>query len=362
MHPTEFSTLLEQGNKLGPAYFLRGPDRFLHEECRSAIIGAIPSEAREWCFTEIEFKPGRLQEDLENAYQMPMMGAHSFLYVADEDDFDHANEQDTEALDHFLRRPPSFATAFFAAYEPDRRRRFTQLLEKKAELVEVLPLGPREAVKWLTSYLRREKVEIDSGLAERIVSQFEGGGNSSAKGKGTGVNLLWLRTEIDKLLVARTDKRKIEERDLDLIVAFREEHEIGKLLSALADRKLPDALVLLQQLLSSKEPETLLLWCIGDLFRQALKTSSGLSSRYGPWSRSMSPYSTFDIAPRASHSYSREELARALRLVRNTDLAIKSSWKDSRLLLESLLWQIAVGTGENGLVGDIQGTLAPPAP
>src|SRR5579875_1237706 len=209
MHPTEFSTLLEQGNKLGPAYFLRGPDRFLHEECRSAIIGAIPSEAREWCFTEIEFKPGRLQDDL-----------------------DHANEQDTEALDHFLRRPPSFATAFFAAYEPDRRRRFTQLLEKKAELVEVLPLGPREAVKWLTSYLRREKVEIDSGLAERIVSQFEGGGNSSAKGKGTGVNLLWLRTEIDKLLVARTDKRKIEERDLDLIVAFREEHEIGKLLSA----------------------------------------------------------------------------------------------------------------------------------
>ncbi len=359
MHPAEFSVLLEQG-KPGPAYFLRGPDRFLHEECRSAMIAAIPPEAREWCFAEIEFKPGRLQQDLENACQMPMMGAHSFLYVTDEDDFSHADEQDVEALDRYLQRPPSFATVSFAAHEPDRRRRFIQLLEKKAELVEVLPLGPREATKWLTSYLRRAKVEIDAGLAERIVSRFEAGGNSSAKGKSGGVNLLWLRTEIDKLLVARADARKIEEPDLDLIVTFREEHEIGKMLSAIADRRLPDALALLQQLLASKEPETLLLWCMGDLFRQALKTSSGSSGRYGPWSRSMNPYSTFEIAPRASRSYSREELARALRLVRNADLAIKSSWKDSRLLLESLLWQITVGGGEGAWAAGDQGTFAPP--
>jgi len=38
----------------------------------------------------------------------------------------------------------------------------------------------------------------------------------------------------------------------------------------------------------------------------------------------------------------------ALRAVRRADLGIKSSWKDSRILLEFLVWQIVVGKEFNG--------------
>jgi DNA polymerase III delta subunit len=41
--------------------------------------------------------------------------------------------------------------------------------------------------------------------------------------------------------------------------------------------------------------------------------------------------------------YAREELLQAMRAVRRADLGIKSSWKDSRILLEFLVWQIVVG-------------------
>ncbi len=340
MNPTQFITALHRG-KPAPAYFFRGPDRFLHEECRAALVASLPPEAREWCFAEIEFKSGELARELEGANQMPMLGGHTYLLFSDPEDFKHAGDEDYGDLQAYLESPSPSATVVFAAAEPDRRRRFIQLLEKKAQLVEMLPLDRREAAAWLKSHLGKAGVEIDAQLAEAVAAKFES--ESGKEGGRLGVNLLWMRTEIDKLLTARADAKRLERADLDLIVAFREEHEIGRLLAALADRQFGKALEYLRALVASKEPETLLVWCIGDLFRQAIKGT--LAYGRGSWSRAANRFSTYDIAQRAARTYSHEEMLLALRLVRGADLAIKSSWKDSALLLEFLVWQIITGKG-----------------
>ncbi|MBZ5545124.1 MAG: DNA polymerase III subunit delta [Acidobacteriia bacterium] len=351
MGPTEFIATLRKG-KAGPAYFLRGPDRFLQEECRSAIAASLPAEAREWCLAEVEFEPGRLARELEGASQMPMLGGHSFFVFSDTEDFKRASDAEYTALENYLERPSPFATVVFIASEPDRRRRFIQLLEKKAQVVEMRPLVAREAAHWLEGYLSKRGVDIDPELAKEIAAKFEVSPDSRGEGRKAGVNLLWLRTEMEKLLTAKPETKRLERDDLDLLVAFREEHEIGKLLAALAERKFPDALAQLRALLASKEPETLLLWCIGDLIRQALKAGAqpGFGQRTGQygagrggWGRFANPFSAQEIAPRALRNYSRQELSQALRLVRRADLGIKSSWKDSKILLEFLVWQIIVG-------------------
>lgn len=343
MQPTEFIALMHQG-KPGPAYFLRGPDRFMHEECRGAVLAALPPEAREWCLNELEFQPGRLKSDMEGALQMPMLGGRSYFLISDTEDFRHAGDDDYEALEAYLSRPSDFATVIFGAIEPDRRRRFIQCLEKRAVVVEMLPPARREAVAWLKAYLRKSQVDVENETAEQMVQRFEGFGEAARGGKGSGVNLLWLRTEVDKLLTARPQARRLEKEDLSLIAGVREEHEIGKLLAAIADRQCSQALEVLRSLLAGKEPETLLLWCVGDLFRQALKSSPQAGFSRGGWQpRFSSPYSTFEIAPRAARAYTREELLHSVRLVRGADLAVKSSWKDARVLLEALVWQIIAG-------------------
>ena len=146
MGPTQFIAALGKG-KPAAVYFLRGPDRFLHEECRKAIFAALPPEAREWCLAESEFEAKRLRRELEGAYQMPMLGGRTFLIFSDPEDFKHATDEDYEAVAEYLKRPSPFATVVFAAVEPDRRRRFIQLLEKKAEVVEMQPLDRREAAR-----------------------------------------------------------------------------------------------------------------------------------------------------------------------------------------------------------------------
>lgn len=343
MRPTEFYKLFETGKpgraeKLSAAYFLRGPDEFLHEECRAAAAASLPEESREWCWTEVEFQPGEMLRALENARQMPMLGDRSFIYFSDSDDFEHAGEDDSEALAAYLKSPPPFAALFFAARAPDRRRRFIQLLEKGAAAVEITPLARREAAEWLRRHLQKAGVEISPALAEAAAARFEAGSTARGKEPG-GVNMLWLRTEIEKLLTARLGLKTISESDLALLSGPREEHEIGKLLAAVAGRRLREALELLQDLLASKEPEVLVLWLLGDVFRQALKNGPA-PARSNPWSRGGNPFSTFEIAPRVHQSYSQPEIARALRKVRDADLAVKSSWKDSKLILETLLWQV----------------------
>jgi DNA polymerase III delta subunit len=323
---------------------LRGPDRFLQEECRKAVVNSIPEEARQWCLAEIEFEAQRLRHDLEAAQQMPMLGGHNFLLFSDPEDFKHAGEEDAEALRAYLEHPSPFSTVVFTASEPDRRRKFIQLLEKKAQLVEMRALNRRQAALWAGDFLHQAGVGIDGELAEEIAGKFEISNDSRSDAKASGVNLLWMRTELEKLLTANPGKKRLEAADLELIVAFREEREIGKLLRAIAERKCGLALEFLRDLLASKVAETLIVWCIGDLFRQTLRGGgASYGGGRGSWSRPANPYSTWEIVPLVERNYPREEVQQALRAVRRTDLGIKSSWKDSRILLEFLVWQVVVG-------------------
>jgi DNA polymerase III subunit delta len=341
MRPNEFISALRRGDP-GAAYFLRGPDPFLQEECRKALVNSIPPNSRQWCLAELEFAEGGLPRALENAEQMPMLGGRNFLLISDTEDFKHAGDQDVEALRAYLDRPSPFSTVVFLATEPDRRRRFIQLLEKKTQLVELRSPDRQEAAKWVASFLQQAGVEIPSDLAEQIAGKFEISQDSRSAAGPSTVNLLWLRTEMEKLLTARPGLKRLEPGDLAVLVAFHEEREIGKLLRAIGERKCAAALTTLRELLGSKVAETLILWCIGDLFRQALRGAQSYGNR-GSWSRAANPYSTSEITPLAQKNYPREELLQAMRAVRRADLGIKSSWKDSRILLEFLVWQIVVG-------------------
>jgi DNA polymerase-3 subunit delta len=347
MRPTEFIAAMKKG-KAGQAFFLRGPDRFLQEECRKALVNSIPADARQWCLSEVEFQSGRLPHELEGAQQMPMLGGHNFLLFSDPEDFKHATDEDVEALRTYLERPSPFSTVVFAAAEPDRRRRFIQLLEKKAEIVDLRSPDLEEAAAWAQHFLHQAGAEIDRELAEDIACKFEISGDSRGEARPSAVNLLWMRTELEKLLTARPGVKRLQPADLEFIVAFREEREIGKLLRAISERKCGEALETLRELLASKVAETLLLWCVGDLFRQALRGAPSHGYGRGGWPRRANPLSTSELAQTALRNYPREELLQALRAVRRADLGIKSSWKDSKILLEFLVWQIVAGKSPSG--------------
>lgn len=352
MGPEEFIAAIRKEH-LAPAYFHCGSDRFLHQECRDAVRAVVPEESRAWCLTEVEYQPGLLARELEAALQIPMLGGHSYFLISDADDFRHADEDDAKALAAYLENPSPSATLIFSAVEPDRRRKFIQLLEKRTVVVEMRPLSIRQAAVWAKEFLHRAGVEVDASLAEEIASKFLPG-SSSRDPNPQGVNLLWMRTELEKLLTTLGGNAKLGSSDLQLISTFQEEHEIGKMLRAIADRHCAEALRFLRSLVASKVAETLLLWCIGDLFRQALKSGGQGSYGGGAWRRQSNPFASWEIAPVARSRYTQEELLKALTMVHQTDLGIKSSWKDSTILLEFLIWRLTSGPGMPGRANSLK--------
>ena len=321
MTPKQFVDRLRRGD-WAPVYFFCGEEAFLHQKCRQELLKALPEEAHAWGVHSLEWRAGELAGVLDQASQMPMVGPRNLFLIRDAEDFAHAKEADYEALQGYLRQPPLFSTVVFMAEEPDRRRRFVTLLFKQAEVVEMRRPEAAEVVRWISRLLQRQGVEIDREAAEELAEEF-------------GRNLLWIHTELEKLRLSRPEQKRITVRDLESLVSLAEDHEVTRLLRCIAERKGREALLQLAHLIRSHEPELRLLWHIGHLFRRSLSLSN-YPDRYPA-----RPGRGADLLPRiAARSYSHQERLQALRSVHEADLEIKSSWKDTHLHLEFLIWKI----------------------
>ena len=237
--------------------------------------------------------PGSFAHALEGAEQMPMLGGHNFLLISDTEDFKQAGDEDVEALARLPGTPLALLHGGFSGHGAGPAAALHHVARKKSAGGGVALAGPpggRGLGGALSSNTRAWKSR--ASLAEEIAGKFEISQDSRSAAGPSAVNLLWMRTELEKLLTARPGMKRVESADLEVIVAFREEREIGKLLRAIGERKCAVALATLRELLASKVAETLILWCIGDLFRQALRGVSSYGNR-GGWSRGRQPL--FDL-------------------------------------------------------------------
>ena len=331
MTPRQFLEQL-RGNRWAPVYFFCGEEGFFHDRCRQVLLRTVPPEVRSWCVHSVDFAPGGLASLLEQAYQMPMMGPRNVFLIRDVGDFSHAAEEDYEALKGYLEKPSLFSAVMFMAEEPDRRRRFVSLLLKRAEVVEMRRPEGADTLRWVAEILRGPGIQIDRAAAETLARKLGG-------------NLLWIQTELEKLRLGNPGIKRITVQDLDGLVSIAEDHEVNLLLRALAERNGGEALRRLDSLLRSSEPELRLLWHIAQLFRRSLSAPpGGTYPRRFPAGRG----GDRDLAAQtAARNYSEPERKEVLRFVHEADLDIKSSWKDTQLRLEHLIWRI-VGPGAEG--------------
>ena len=334
MTPKQFVDRLRRGD-WAPVYFFWGEEVFLHQKCRQELLKALPEEAHAWGVHSLEWRAGELAGVLDQASQMPMGGPRNLFLIRDPEDFSQAKEADYEALKAYLRQPPLFSTVVFMAEEPDRRRRFITLLFKQAEVVEMCRPEAAEVVRWISRLLQDQGVVIDREAAEELTENF-------------GRNLLWIHTELEKLRLSRPEQKRITVRDLESLVSLVENHEVTRLLRSIAERESRKALLQLAHLIRSHEPELRLLWHIGHLFRRSLSLNN-YPGRYPA-----RPGREADLLPQiVAKNYSYQECLQALRSVHEADLEIKSSWKETYLHLEFLIWKI-IERGPSRIPSDTQ--------
>jgi len=183
-----------------------------------------------------------------------------------------------------------------------------------------------------------------------------------ALGKKTGFNLRTSMTSIDKLITFTGERKTIDERDIDAVIGKTREETVFNLTAAMVEKNLAASLTILKDLLDQGDHPLMILAMFAREIRILLQAKLLLEAgslvmykagmEYGRFQKTLFPEIKKKLGTTTPHPYviyqglnhagrfSRESLIRYLNRLVDIDLAMKSTSKDARLLLERFLVQI----------------------
>lgn len=316
--------------RLGPLYLLIGDDVRRIEQLLDEIESTIDAADRPFAVDRLYAAEGggAPVDIVSTARVFPMLGDRRIVIVmraerllkpkraskaAEIEDIDTVGEEpaaiDLSALEEYVDKPVASTSVVFVATDVDRSRRFTKRLVEKAQVVEFSGLDAdtpqeRRDLKRAAAVELREQIEragrtIDPKVLEMLVDRAAG-------------DISKLRGDVERLLLYTEGQTRISRDDVDEIAAVESTVEDDwAVVNAIADGK--PALALREtgyRLDRGDSPHMLvgqLRWWVSERLSQS--------------------------AP--------ERVKPALEALFRTDLALKSSGGDERVLIERLIVELA---------------------
>ncbi len=309
LRPDACLTRIAAGD-LDPVYFITGPDHEMKATLVSALTESLEAELRDFNLDRlhaVESKPlqrEQLWQVLDLARTLPMMaprrviilhGAEKVLSAFKESEGDRG---ELDAFEAYLKAPQPHATvAFVTAGDTEGTARGVTLLKKLATVVDCDPLagaGSGEAAAWVKAEAAREGVRIEPG-AVRLLAWL------------AGEDISRLRAEFERALLFASGDGIITEAAVQEVAGAQTTKDPWAMNNALQRGAAPEALRELAMKLDAGEFPVMILGQIAHFVR----------ARMAP--------------PRVKT---------ALDAVYRTDLALKTSRGDARVLLERLVVEL----------------------
>ena len=200
--------------------------------------------------------------------------------------------RDLDAFDAFIKAPEPHATVVLAAGPLDRRRRIVAALLKRATVVEFEGLdGARDADRWVRTELKRQGVTMDADARGLLIAR-------------AGPDIVRLRADLKRVVLYARGQPTVHRSDVDMVVGPAASQDDWAIARAI-ERGAAD--VALRELALVFEAGAVPVMILGQL---------------GYVARTKFP------APR---------VPAAIEALYRTDLALKTSGGDPRVLLERLV-------------------------
>ena len=217
-----------------------------------------------------------------------------------------------DELEALIQSPEPQATLVFVAAPLDRRVRMWKLLAKQATIVECGVIEDLAAAQqWVRARVAKEGMEIEPA-GTRLLAELAGfPAQARDKGpKGPGGNVARLRAEVDRLMLYALGEKKITVDDARQVAGPRALQDPWAMTNAIEAGQPAEALRQLALLVDAGGEPPMILGQLGWLVRSKFPA----------------------IAP--------GEVTRAIDAVFRTDLDLKRSAGDARILLERLVVEL----------------------
>jgi DNA polymerase-3 subunit delta len=307
LRPDACLTNIKAG-RLDPVYFVTGPDADLKTQIITALGDSLEADLRDFNFDRQHAAESKSDQRkqlwtvLDLARTLPMMaprrivvlqGAEKVLAALRESE---GGADELGGFEAFLKNPePSATVAFVSADAPDRRSKAVKLLEKYATVVDCNPLeDASDAASWVKAEAAREGIRIESG-AVRLLARL------------AGSDIARLRAEFERAYLFASGDGIITEAAVQEVASAPTSQDTWAMTNALQERRTAEALRQLALKLEAGEFPVMILGQLLYFVRTRMR-------------------------PQA--------VPAALDALFRTDLALKTSRGEPRVLLERLIVEL----------------------
>jgi len=329
--PVRTSKDLTQALKKGqiePIYFLFGPETYLRDEAARSIADQAMSGTLLHEFNDSTFNltSDDARDAIAAAEQLPMMSQRRVVRIKN---LGKLKEADEEVLLNYVNRPADTSVVIFITEEIDKRKKLAKVLMAGAAF-EFQPLKLNELQAWIRFYLKDLTAEIEPQALQRILETVIS-------------DLHTLANELNKLAAAALPSGRITTELVDSLVGRSREHMNWELSDHIVSRNRRGALKTLKDLLDDGVEPLLLIGLIAGTYRRMALAKALLSQGASPATIfsevRMPPFKQRDYLAMLNRVDS-ERLARTIRRVAETDLAIKTSKATPRMQVEMLVCEL----------------------
>ena len=337
---TQLKKDLSQG-KPGHLYLLHGEETYLRDHYLGQLKALLLSGGM-GAFNLHELKGADLSPHaLEEAVDcLPMMAERTLVLVTDFDLF-KAGEKDREEYMRIMSQLPEYCCLVFVydliEYRGDARTKLAAVLREHGVVVQFARQSQGDLTDWVRRRFKAMGKEIDTRLTLDFILLC-------------GDLMTTLIGEIEKV-GAYAKGPRITRADIDAVATPQLDAVVFQMTDAIGEGNFDRAAAVLGELLQMQEPPIRILWSLGRQLRQiysarlALESGKGSAQVAALWG--IKPYPAdklFRSARRFTLSWCRQAVVRCAQ----TDLAMKSTGRDGRELLVSLLLELAAPPGEGG--------------
>lgn len=311
----KFANLQEdlKSQKYYPVYFLAGDEVCLIDDGVALLTKALVSpENRDFNFDVFYGSEVSAARVIEIATSYPMLAERRTVIVRETQKMPAG---DLNALAGYAARPSPTTHLVLTAPEKDFRKKPLEKLRSVAYFVECAPLYDNQLPGWIQQEAQKLGCTISEGAAQWLAGEV-------------GSNLMYLRSELEKLRLFVGARREMTEEDVAAVTGSQKEFTIYALQDAVGEKNIATALRILDRLLHQKMNAIGILYGLSRYFGHMYVTHGFGRSRdelakLATRTR-MSPYFIPRLL-RAAGSYSLAEITHALEILRLCDFAMKTS-------------------------------------
>lgn len=308
----------------------------------------VPPDARDFNLTQIYGKELNAQETMDQARTFPVFADHRIVYIKNADE---ARNEQLDGLLPYLEDPVPETVLVVTAEKIDGRRKVFQLLKKKGLSLEFKKIYENQLPSFVKELAKSFKITLTADALELFC-------------KRVGTNLAEVEGELEKLAGYLGKSDLAEKADVAAIVSDSRLESIFDLTDAIGEGDRAKALFLLNRLMSEGQPALMILSMITRHFRQMRKIKAYLEQNVSqgelPRKMGISPYFLKGMTRQAKR-FDVDQYKLAFEQFLYTDLALKSTSTDPKLVLERLILEVSNIAEQSGIniKGETPGKVLP---